>query len=229
MKTYIAMTMALLLLSCADKNAKTPQNGPDADAVTGPLRDIAQATRCNTEDASQIKEDLNNDGTVDVRKIYSQVGELQVLTCKESDINFDGKLDLYQFFDNNGKLKRDEADLDFDGNLDIISYWSNKYVFRQELDQNSDGIVDTIRYLKDGKIFKSEGDMDQNGVIDYWEYYTDGQLVRIGIDHDGDGKADQWNRDKIAQSKQAAQEAQLNDDTEPPESDTAQQSDTENN
>lgn len=194
-------------MSCGGKTNKKSNTANSENAKPrGPLRSIADSARCVADDAIEVKEDLNQDTAIDVRKLYKQIGKEKVLVCRESDLNYDGVLDMYQFLDDDGQMKRDEVDLDFDGHIDVVSHWSAGKVFKQELDQNSDGYVDTIRHFKDGKIFKTEGDMDQNGHIDYWEYYDGGQLLRIGYDRDGDGKADEWERDKIAQSSEETEQ-----------------------
>lgn len=208
--TWQTVLLLFLLLFSACGGNKSSTSGLDAlrEDEKIPLRNISQSSRCVTEDSIEVKEDLNQDGAVDVRKLYIQKGDEKILVCRESDLNYDGVLDIYQFMDDTGETRRDEVDLDFDGSIDVVSHWSNGKVFKQELDQNSDGIVDTIRYLKDGSINRIEGDMDQNGHIDYWEYYADGQLQRIGYDVNGDGKADRWDRDKVASAQKKIEETE---------------------
>jgi len=152
--------------------------------------------------------DLDHDGNSDVRKVYQETDKGEVLICREADLNYDGKIDLYVFYDGSGFLTQDEVDLDLDGNIDIKSIYAEGKVIKQEIDTNSDGLVDRIRYLETGAVFwekdgqchprqvpvRVEGDTDGDRQIDYWEYYESGTLVRIGVDKDNDGRADEWSR-----------------------------------
>ena len=60
--------------------------------------------------------DLNGDERPDVWKVsfISDLDEEKTLLRKEIDVNFDGKVDVTKFYDQNGDVEREEMDLDFD-------------------------------------------------------------------------------------------------------------------
>ncbi len=208
MKTrFFAVIAVLLCASCADRDSKKTRTPNEVRAEAGLLPDLAAATKCEVTGTRETRSDLNQDGVPDVRTVYVTVGDGEVMACREADINFDGTLDLYMFFDDVGKMKRDEVDLDLDGRIDIVTHYADGKIIRQDIDQNSDGIADRVRHLLDGVVIKLEGDTDQNGRIDYWEYYEGGRLVRIGVDEDGDGMVDVWEKDKEALAEGAEEDA----------------------
>ena len=165
---------------------------------------IDSNSRCELGDGMrEALVDLNQDKNPDVRKVYAQRGEGEVLVCREADLNFDGLKDIFYYFDEDGAPKRDEVDLDYDGVIDIVSTYASGKVVKQELDTNSDAQIDRVRFLEDGLPSRLEADTDGDGKVDYWEYYEAGKLIRVGMDTDGDGRADNWNRDEPVEEEEA--------------------------
>lgn len=189
------------VLGCAGKAELS--NTTTAVGKDGKLVRIDQPMRCDAKgkDKREIAIDLNQDGKADVRKVYAQGPEGEVLVCREADLNYDGVKDLIVMYDNLGRTIRDEIDLDKDGKIDIVSTYADGKVVKQEIDTNSDGLVDRVRFLEGEVPIRLEADTDGDRRIDYWEYYEDGKLVRIGMDKDGDGKAEEWARDDIAAAR----------------------------
>ena len=112
---------------------------------------IDSNSRCELGDGMrEALVDLNQDKNPDVRKVYAQRGEGEVLVCREADLNFDGLKDIFYYFDEDGAPKRDEVDLDYDGVIDIVSTYASGKVVKQELDTNSDAQIDRVRFLEDG-------------------------------------------------------------------------------
>jgi hypothetical protein len=164
----------------------------------GKLASVDRPLRCDTKGRRAVEVDLNQDGKPDVRKVYGKGPEGEVLVCREADLNYDGINDVVYFYDDIGRVVRDEVDLDKDGKIDIISTYIDGKIVKQELDTNSDGVIDSVRYLENDLPIRFEADTDGDRRIDHWEYYEDGKLVRIGMDKSGDGKADEWYRDDAA-------------------------------
>jgi hypothetical protein len=180
------------------------------------MRFIAENTRCQVGKDREALVDLNQDETADVRKIYAKRGDSEVIVCREADLNFDGNLDIFVFFDEQGAIKRDELDLDYDGLIDIISLYASGKVVKQELDTNSDRRVDRVRVLADNLPTRVEGDTNADGKVDYWEFYDGGRLIRVGMDVDKDGRADVWNRDDAEPKPEEAEaEPKVGDVPEP--------------
>lgn len=190
---------ALLIAGCGGAKGKT--GGKTAgDGSAAVLGRIDEGARCETKDRRESLVDLNQDGVADVRKVYMTKADVEILVCREADLNFDSIKDMFMFFGEDGLITRDEIDLDYDGNIDIISTYAKGKVIKQEIDTNSDGLVDRLRYLENDVPIRVEGDTDGDHRIDYWEYYEAGKLVRIGFDEDGDGRADSWSRDSEAET-----------------------------
>jgi hypothetical protein len=130
--------------------------------------------------------DVNGDGTPDVRRVYEGNTEM----CREVDLNFDGRKDVFHYFDERGQRVRLEDDLDFDGRIDQITFYRGGGVSRRELDTNFDNRFDTWEYFENGRIARTERDTNADRRVDYWERYADGRTVQIQYDEDGDGRAD---------------------------------------
>lgn len=83
------------------------------------------------------------------------------------DMNGDGRIDLWKFYDSLQKtdqegapervLVRKEVDINFDGTIDRIMYYSqNEDLLSEEIDTNFDGIIDRIQYYTNGFVVKTE-------------------------------------------------------------------------
>lgn len=143
--------------------------------------------------------DLDEDGRPEVVKYYEDVEDpdrpgqrKSVLVRQELDLTWDGKTDIWRYFDRTGKVIREEWDLDFDGNVDETRYFEEGIIVRSERDQNNDGRADVIRYYSEGRLERKESDANGDGQPDRWEYYEGRKLDRIGVDKDGDGAVDTW-------------------------------------
>lgn len=134
--------------------------------------------------------DLNNDKQPDIWNYYTVDGRRR-LVRKESDVNFDGQVDVTSHFEN-GQLVKEETDADFDGKVDWVDYYEDGERLRQESDTSFDGQVDVWKFFEDGKIIRKERDLSGDSRPDYFEYYQDQEVVRIGRDTDGDGEEDTW-------------------------------------
>jgi len=196
-RMLLALCAFAIAAGCGGANGKTGGNAGIGTATEGAnLERIDSNKRCETGANREVLVDLNQDEKADVRKVYAKYAGDEVVVCREADLNFDRKLDIFVYFDETGAIKRDDLDLDYDGVIDIISYYAAGKVVKQELDTNSNGVVDRVRFLEDGVPSRVEGDTDGDGQVDYWEYYDAGKLIRVGMDTDGDGRANAWNRDE---------------------------------
>jgi hypothetical protein len=165
-------------------------------------------SRCRTEGKRVVKLDLNKDQQPDVWKLYATKTEggakVDLLTCKEVDLNYDGRKDLYVYYDDSGNRAMEEMDLDFDGRVDIVTFRRAGKIIRQELDTNFDGKPDIWKHYEEEVLVRVDRDTSGNGRVDFWEYYEGGQLDRVGYDKDGDGKVDAWDRAPARETASAA-------------------------
>ena len=121
--------------------------------------------------------DLNNDSRPEIFNHYRvRTDAPRLLVRKDADLNNDGKADTRSWYDDEGKLEREEMDQDFDGQLDLWDHYQ---------DTDGDGVVERV---------SSERDTDYDGKPDIFTYYRDGAPVRKERDTNGDGKIDAWEK-----------------------------------
>jgi len=170
-----------------------PKTGPSGFQVSKEDR-----SRCDRKNKKVVPLDLNQDQEPDVWKIYMAKTEngakVDVLSCKEQDLNFDGRRDIWIYYDDVGNRQMEEMDLDFDGKVDLVTIRRGGKVIRKELDTNYDGRPDILQHFEEEVLVRVERDSNTNGKIDYWEYYEGGDLDRVGYDKDGDGRPDEFDR-----------------------------------
>jgi len=195
------------LCACGDGGAGEKKAGPKM-APTGDSVSEEQLSRCRVEGKRVVKLDLNKDKQPDVWKLYATKTEggakVDILTCKEVDLNYDGRKDLWVYYDDSGNRNMEEMDLDFDGRVDIVTFRRAGKIARQELDTNFDGKPDIWKHFEDEVLVRVDRDTSGNGRVDFWEYYEGGQLDRVGYDKDGDGKVDAWDRAPSQETAAAA-------------------------
>ncbi len=190
-----ASTVAIALAGCATQSGQTKgqaqakkpaEKHPVAGGETGATDDVRTS-------------DIDNDGRPEVYKYYSRIddpdrpGEKKTqLTRQDLDLNWDGKIDIWRYFDAKGKVEREEWDTDYDGKVDETRFFENGVIARVERDRNNDGRPDMIRYYKAGKLERKESDTNGDGQVDRWEYFTGRTLDCVGVDKDHDGSVDTW-------------------------------------
>lgn len=185
---------ALLAAGCGASAGE----GPLRRAAANPIAGVDAGPRCDPRGKRLVELDLNADRQPDVWKLYATrlagAAKIDVLACKERDLNFDGRKDSWSVYDDEGNLLTEQLDLDFDGSVDLAAHYRGGKLLRQEFDSNHDGKTDVWRHFEDSVLARVERDTNGNGRIDYWEYHEGGQLDRIGYDRDGDGRVDAWDR-----------------------------------
>jgi antitoxin component YwqK of YwqJK toxin-antitoxin module len=199
MGVWVRLWMACGLVACGS-NRSDVKPGKPGDA-SGPqtltLSDEVSETRRADEKITRY--DLNHDGTPDVFSASVTVKgedgkETQRLVRKELDLNYDGKVDITRFYDDNEQVEKEAYDLDFDGKIDQVNYYEKGVCVRKERDLNSDGHTDLWLYLEKGHIVRKEKDSNGDGKVDYWEYWENDVVDRVGEDLDGDGTVDRWTK-----------------------------------
>ena len=131
--------------------------------------------------------DVNGDGRADIRTVRRG----GTVFCRETDANFDGRVDIIRFFDEMGRPRRVEDDYDFDGRIDIVATYANGVLVSDLLDTNFDGRIDTWRDYQSGKIQQLRRDANSDGRVDTWQDYdAQGEYIGTALDLDGDGQPD---------------------------------------
>ena len=144
--------------------------------------------------------DLNHDGKPDDWKHYRLLPDLsengkpkELLVRRELDTNFDGKVDMITWFNEDGTRAKESFDLDFDGKPDVIAYYEKGVLVRKETFHGAKADhPDMVALYEGGKKVRVERETRGQGRVDTWEYFENGRLTRIGEDLDGDGLVDRW-------------------------------------
>jgi hypothetical protein len=94
-------------------------------------------------------EDRNGDGRPDVWHTYDRRGQLAEVTV---DTNFDGRSDVHEYYER-GALLRRESDRDFDNRVDLIQEFdpATREHTRSVVDVDFDGTADLLVLFRDGK------------------------------------------------------------------------------
>jgi hypothetical protein len=120
--------------------------------------------------------------------------------CRISDLNHDGKPDLYEYFDANGVIRRREFCYDDTGVVNAIEIYEGGKLDEREYDTTGQHRIDTWDWFdpgtpanpKTGRPLhpaRRERDTTGDGMVDQW-WTWEGSKVSIASDHDGDGKPD---------------------------------------
>lgn len=111
-------------------------------------------------------------------------------------MNFDGQIDIWQYFDDASNLLEEEMDLDYDNKIDLVAFYKDGVVARKAMSVGFGGAFSIEKfYDAEGKLLRVERDQDNDGVTDLWEYYNqDGKRERIGWDTNGDGTPDEFDQ-----------------------------------
>ncbi len=196
-KTCALLLVSGLMAACSSSPNKGAQLASAApNAAPAPL---VNREKCNEQGKHVVTADTNEDKKPDVWKFFKSVDlggqKTDVLVCKQSDLNHDGKVDLVNYYDDRGAaLEMEEADLDQDGKFDMTVYYSSGKRVRDEKDMNFDQRVDVWKFYEEEKLVREEHDKNGDGRVDEWHYYEAGKLDRIGYDTTGSGRVDKWDR-----------------------------------
>jgi hypothetical protein len=201
----LALGMAALGGGCGGKNK--------ADSTEGLMKSEGAAlkvdtTLCETEGKKIVTYDLNRDGNPDVWKLYMTVEEgdtrVEVQTCKQVDINHDGRKDYVIAYNRKGATVFEKFDFDFDGRFDAFYQFDEKTgkVFEVQRESGFDGRYDVQEvYDASGTLKTVKYDRNGDGEPDMWEQYVKGELVAILYDDDYDSKVDRREEVKLAPAK----------------------------
>jgi hypothetical protein len=101
----------------------------------------------------------SGNGRNDIVKVFvrsPEAGGGVTLSCKELDLNGDGRKDMLVYYDGHGRKLREEFDHDFDGLADMKSFYEVGQLVRQELDVDFDGKPDLVEHFENGKRVRLE-------------------------------------------------------------------------
>jgi len=163
-------------------NGATSLGANSANSVT--KRDTqVNHEACDTASASAEKVDANGDGKPDITIVRDGAREL----CRAVDLNFDGVIDAYSYFDGAGQLRRRENDYDKDGQVDEITIFKGGQIAEKDQSTALARHLDTWDFYQAGNLVRTERDSNGDGVIDqWWEYPKPGcPLIHADVNNDG--------------------------------------------
>jgi hypothetical protein len=198
---FLSIGLGIAAVSAGCGGPQTPPAGnPGADLKVSQADFGAKfdRSRCDDRGKQVVSLDDNGDGKPDVVKIFvsaTQDGHsVQQLVCKQSDLDFDGKIDLIQYYGPAGDVVMDEYSMDYSGKFNGRTFYQEGKKVRAEKDMNFDGRPDYFEFYEGGKLVRVERDSNGDGKIDEWQYFENGHLDRVGYDTTGSGRVDKWDR-----------------------------------
>lgn len=193
------LLLAAFLSACGGSKERQPGVQSAAPAANVEARTQAPAGGQTGATANVRTSDLDNNGVPEVFKYYNTVDDPEkpgtkktVLVRQDLDVTWDGKIDLWRYFGDDGQVTKEEWDTDYDGKVDEVRTFEAGVIVKSERDRNNDGKPDVVRFYKGGVLERKEVDGNNDGQPDRWEYYSGRVLDRVGVDKDHDGTVDTW-------------------------------------
>lgn len=187
----LSVSLALLVgvgisasAGCGNDSASGVGNAKLPDGVRS---EVIEHESCDESGNKVEMLDANNDGKADIKRVTKGGREI----CRITDLNHDGKPDMWEYYDQTGQLRRREADYDDNGIVNSIEHFENGKLVRRELDTTNQGRLDTWDFFDPttGARIKRERDATGDGKIDQWWTFN-GDNVTIAMDRNGDGLPD---------------------------------------
>jgi hypothetical protein len=197
-RTWLGGRCIGLLLPLAAAACGASQHEPESPKTA----DSARVETLQHEDCSESGNrvdvvDTNGDGKPDIRRVYDKGSGREL--CRISDLNHDGKTDLYEYFDGSGAVRRREYCYDDTGVVNAVEHYQDGKLVQREYDAAGQHRIDTWDFFdpsvapdpKTGRTHpaRRERDTTGDGHIDQW-WTWNGDRVTIAVDSSGDGKPD---------------------------------------
>ncbi len=174
---------ASLALGCAGGSGRMGANGPQ-DASHRETEIRHQACDINSSHVQAI--DANGDGRADLTMVMDGGHEV----CRAADLDFDGRVDVWTYFDPSGNVLRREFDFDRDGAIDEIQLFAGGQIVEKQRASTLSHHLDTWEKYAGGRIISAERDANGDGRIDQWWDYKTADCPIIHSDVDGNGQPD---------------------------------------
>lgn len=162
-------------------------------ACSDPEKEQLKKTTIPTYDKStgRLKEltfDQNKNGTIDT---WTEMDAARPVLTR-MDRNEDGKLDRWEYYDNDGKLEKVGFSRKDDGKPDAWAFaGADGKIERVEISSTADiNKIDRWEHYDATGMVRAEEDADADGKPDKWEIYENGTVTSVAFDENGDGKPD---------------------------------------
>ncbi len=180
------LSLSLVLALTALFGCGGSQETGDEEAVEQ-LPERARYGTLRPDAYRQVAADVNLDGMDDQISYYS--GER--LIWRQRDFDFDGEVDMYEFFARDGTVVERELQLDYDPAIDSVLEYRDGVLWRKQLSTTFDGVLSMQKlYDASGNLLRIERDTDLDGRVDVSLHYADGVLTHMSRDSTGDGILD---------------------------------------
>jgi len=187
-----------------DRTARTflPEGSRCEQAVPPEVLQAGSADPNCTPRVESVEADLNQDGHMDMRRVYllpcpTMLGEdvRPEIMCREADLNYDGRKDIFRHF-RAGEATLEEQDWNFDGVIDARVHFAGGNPLSVEFDRTGNGRFEMQVLLQDGNVRRVKVDAVGDEHYDIYETYEiqpdsgEPRLISIGYDLQGDGSMD---------------------------------------
>ncbi|MBM4359906.1 MAG: hypothetical protein FJ096_17520, partial [Deltaproteobacteria bacterium] len=162
----------VLLVGCASTEARTAK-APESSTLGGTeveRRDVEFKHEPCDLTSSQVQGlDADLNGRPEILTVFDGGKAL----CRAVDLNLDGVIDVFVYFDAAGQPRRRESGFDRDATPDEIATFEGGKLVRKERETNNDGKLDTWDYYENGRLVREERDSSGNGFITQWWTFSD--------------------------------------------------------
>lgn len=200
---WLSLAAVLCAVFACSQSASVGSGAPAKDAADQRTTELKHEP-CEIDHKESGRVDVNNDGRSEISHVSKGGRE----ACRAVDLNFDGRIDSYVYFDKTGQIRRRESDFDRDGVLDEIATYENGKTVRKERETNLDQKIDTWDFYQNEMIVRRERDSNADGRVDQWWTFPDPNHLECPVvesDTDGDGRPD--TRMDVCKEREAAQAA----------------------
>jgi hypothetical protein len=211
-KSVLVAALVIAAGACGSKSKKSGPTTPVGSSETMKETEDLKIPKidkslCDTKGKREDSFDLNGDDSPDVWKLYATVDKHEVLTCKQVDLDHNGKKDYVATYDDLGNLVAEEYDFDYDGTFDAKVHYDKKThkKFLVERETGYDRKPDVWEKYDGSELLESvRRDQNLDGKPDTWEHYRSGVLEKIQWDDDFDGIVDRQEEIKSTAAPPAA-------------------------
>ncbi|MBI4953157.1 MAG: hypothetical protein HY908_14075 [Myxococcales bacterium] len=185
-----AVGVCLVATSLGVLACKSSGDAKSPDEAAKKPRDTEMVHQaCDLESSGASVLDADRDGRPEIIRVTSGAREV----CRAIDINGDGGIDFFNYFDAEGRLTRRESGFDRDNRPEQIAYYEGGQIVRRERETNFDGKLDTWDYYEGGRLVREERDATADGFVDQWWDFdrpAEPECARVRSDADADGQPD---------------------------------------
>ena len=176
MRRYIGIAV-LMAAGCSNpppEAAKSTTIKPTYDKITGKL--------------TELTFDRNGNGRIDTWTDMNGAKPIR----SQSDLDENGTLDRWEYYDDQGKLVKVGMSRNNDGRPDSWAFAGpDGIVARVEVSSTRDEkAIDRWEFYRGAELIRVEQDTNADGRPDNWDTYENGNLKTAAVDENGDGRPD---------------------------------------